>query len=95
MNGMPFRKSKDVNETLVSQGLAVAQYNLGYMYATGQGVSMDYVRAHMWFNLAAMKGDADAVKNRENAARKMTSQQMAEAQKLARECQGRSFKSCD
>ena len=28
---------------------------------------MDDVRAHMWFNLAAVKGDANAVKNRESA----------------------------
>ena len=60
----------------------------------GQGVPMDDVRAHMWFNLAAVKGDADAVKNRDIAAKNMTPQQMAEAQKLARECQARNFKGC-
>ena len=60
----------------------------------GQGVPMDDVRAHMWFNLAAAKGDADAVKNRDIAASKMTQQQMAEALKLARECQARDFKGC-
>ena len=64
------------------------------MYGDGQGVPMDYVRAHMWFNLAAVKGDADAVKNRDIAAKNMTPQQMAEAQKLARECQARNFKGC-
>ena len=78
-----------------AQGYALAQYNLGLMYGTGRGVPMDYVRAHMWFNLAAVKGDADAVKNRDIAAKTMTPQQMAEAQKLARECQARNFKGCD
>ena len=77
-----------------AQGHASAQYNLGGMYGDGQGVPMDYVRAHMWFNLAAVKGDADAVKNRDIAAKNMTPQQMAEAQKLARECQARNFKGC-
>ena len=39
----------------------------------------------MWWNLAAAKGNAVAVKNRDKVAAKMTSTQIAEAQKLARE----------
>ncbi|MCG3769416.1 MAG: Secretory immunoglobulin A-binding protein EsiB [Nitrosomonadaceae bacterium] len=77
-----------------AQGDEMAQSNLGTMYGTGQGVPMDDVRAHMWFNLAAVKGDAKAVKNRDSIAKVLTSQQMAEAQKLARECQARNFKGC-
>ena len=30
-----------------------AHYNLGVMYSKGKGVIHDYVRAHMWYNLAA------------------------------------------
>ena len=78
-----------------AQGLVPAQYNLGLMYGKGQGVPQDYVRAHMWSNLAAMSGDANALKNRNFAATKMTGQQIAEAQKMARECQQRNFKGCD
>ena len=77
------------------QGYASAQYTLGVMYENGQGVIKDYVRAHMWSNLAATKGDADAVKNRQYAAERMTTQQIAAAQKLARECQARDYKNCD
>ena len=33
-----------------------ALYNLGLAYSTGQGVSVDYIAAHKWFNLAAMRG---------------------------------------
>ena len=77
-----------------AQGLAQAQYNLGVMYGKGQGLPMDDVRAHMWFNLAAAKGIAVAVKSRDIVAKKMTPQKMAEAQKLARECQARDFKGC-
>ncbi len=60
----------------------------------GQGVPMDDVRAHMWFNLAAARGNANAAKNRDIIATRLTPQQMAEAQKLARECQARNFKGC-
>ena len=55
----------------------------------------DYTRAHMWFNLAAVTGDSVSVKNRDIVAKRMTPQQIAEAQKLARECQARNFKNCD
>jgi len=77
------------------QGNASAQSNLGKMYYNGQGVVQDYVKAHSWFNLGAIKGDADAVKNRDIVAKRMTSQQIAEAQKMARDCQARNFKGCD
>ena len=78
-----------------AQGHAGAQYNLGNIYGNGQGVVQDYVRAHMWFNLAATKGQTNAVKNREVVSAKMTTHQIAEAQKLARECQARNYKNCD
>ena len=78
-----------------AQGDSDAQFNLGFMYGNGQGVVQDYIRAHLWFNLASVNGDASAVKNRGIIATKMTSQQIAEAQKLARECQARNFKNCD
>ena len=67
------------------QGDAGAQSNLGVMYAKGEGVPQDYVLAHLWFNLAAAQGDANAVDNRDIAASKMTRDQLAEAQRLARD----------
>jgi hypothetical protein len=58
------------------------------MYAMGQGVSRDYVQAHMWLSLAASpfseKDDRErAIKVRNLIAAKMTPQQIAEAQALA------------
>ena len=41
---------------LAEQGDASAQNNLGFMYVYGKGVLQDYVRAHMWFNIAASSG---------------------------------------
>ena len=64
------------------------------MYANGDGVIQDNVYAHMWFNIAASNGDKDAVKNRDIIAKKMTSSQMAEAQKLARACVEKKYKGC-
>jgi hypothetical protein len=39
----------------------------------------------MWLSVAAARGDEDAISNRNRVARQMTSAQIAEAQKLARE----------
>ena len=70
---------------LAEQGDAKAQNTLGYMYNKGQGVPQDYVLAYMWINLAATQGGKFAVQNRDIAAKKMTSEQIAEAEILARE----------
>ena len=66
-------------------GDAFAQANLGLMYYLGHGVAQDYVQAHMWLNLAAAQGYTAAVKLRDRVASKMTPNQIAEAQRRARE----------
>jgi TPR repeat protein len=65
------------------------------MYYNGDGVAQDYMRAHMWLNLSSINGQSVFQDIRNFVASKMTSQQIAEAQKLARECQSRNFKNCD
>ena len=70
---------------IAEKGDADAQYNLGVMHAVGNGVPQDYVLAHMWFNLAAAQGDGDAARTRVAIARRMTPDQVAEAQRMARE----------
>ena len=77
------------------QGNAKAQILLGAMYETGQGVAQDYVKAHTWFNISAIDGDADAIKFRDDVAKKMTSAQIEKAQQLATRCMKSSYKDCD
>ncbi len=69
-----------------------AQELLGLLYDVGAGVPRDYVQAHMWLSLAESRYSASEITKREVAAEtrdliasKMTLQQIAEAQKLARE----------
>ena len=76
------------------RGFAGAQLNLGVRYAKGEGVIQDLVYAHMWFNIAASAGQTIATKNRDKAAKQMTPSQIAEAQKLARECVRKNYKRC-
>ncbi len=75
---------------LAKQGNATAQFFLGVMYEAGDGVPQDYAQAHMLFNLAASRlppgENRDlAVKYRDIVAKRMTTAQISEAQKLARE----------
>ena len=71
------------------QGLALAQVNLGVRYENGRGVPQDYIEAHMWFNLAVAQSSGEdrgrRVRNRDLVAAEMTAEQIAEAQRLARE----------
>src|SRR5258708_38270998 len=47
-------------ESEARSGRPDALYSLGLAYSTGQGVGVDYIAAHKWFNLAAMKGVDEA-----------------------------------
>ena len=78
-----------------AQGHADAQFNLALMHELGQGVAQNYIQAHVWFNLAAAQGHKEAVESRNRAAKQMTPQQIAQAQKLATECLARNYKDCD
>jgi TPR repeat protein len=48
---------------LAEQGDAAAQYNLGIMYADGQGTPENYGEAVKWWRKAAEQGHADAMGN--------------------------------
>jgi TPR repeat protein len=62
-----------------------ALFELGMLYATGRDVAADLVVAHKWFNLAAARGNPSAMTHRVELAREMSAEQVAEAQRLARE----------
>ena len=74
-----------VFRTKAEQGQAVAQFNLGVMYAKGNGVPKDLVQAHMWFNLSGAKGTEEAKLKLETLEKQMSAEQIAEAMKLARD----------
>jgi TPR repeat protein len=60
-------------------------FELGMMYSSGRSVPADLVIAHKWFNLAAMKGNAEAVRLRREIAAEMTDAQIGQAQRAARD----------
>jgi TPR repeat protein len=61
-------------------------FRMGLLYSTGQGgAPIDYVSAHMLFNLAAMRGSIEAKVYRKEISQQMDSGEVAEAQRAARE----------
>jgi uncharacterized protein len=60
-------------------------FQLGMMYSTGSSVPTDYVSAHKWFNLAAIRGNKDAIRLRQEIAELMTGSEIAAAQRAARD----------
>jgi len=72
-------------ELAAQTGAPDALFELGMLYATGRDVDVDLVNAHKWFNLAAARGNASALTYRQDLSLEMTTDQIAEAQKQARE----------
>ncbi len=60
-------------------------FQLGMMYSTGSSVPADYVTAHKWFNIAAMRGHKDAIRLRREIAEMMSETEIAAAQRAARD----------
>lgn len=61
-------------------------FRMGLLYSTGQGgAPLDYVSAHMLFNLAAMRGSLEAKVYRKEISQEMDPMDVAEAQRAARE----------
>lgn len=66
---------------LAEQGNPKAQFRVGEMFYQGKG----YIEAHMWWSLAAGQGLDEASEKRDMVAQQMTSEQIAEAERRARE----------
>jgi uncharacterized protein len=93
-HGVPqdYDKASMWYEMAAGKGNAKAQFNIGELYASGKGVPQDYVLAYMWFTLAASHYPASEIADRNNVAKKineialkMVPEEIAEAQRMARE----------
>jgi len=77
----------DSNMAPLGEGPAASDmlFELGMMYSVGRDAPVDLVAAHKWFNLAAMKGNSDAVRLRREVASQMSDVEIACAQRAARD----------
>jgi len=84
------------------QGHADAQASLGALYENGRGVPKDLIRAHMWFDIAAtiatttmLWSNLGGLVGRSRVAAQLSPEQVAQAQSMARRCQGTNYAACD
>lgn len=80
-------------------GNALAQMNTGIMYRNGQGAAADLPRAYMWLDMAAsgLSGSdgAEAAKIRDDAAKRMTPEQLQDARDMIDNCKLAGVRNCD
>ena len=63
-----------------------ALFDLGVAYSTGSnGITVDLVEAHKWFNIAASRGHEEATWCRADVSDEMTAREIAEAPRRARQ----------
>jgi hypothetical protein len=60
-------------------------FSRGMSYSSGAGVAVDLVQAHMWFNIAAMRGHSDGAPMRKEIAAQMADSEIGMAQRAARD----------
>ncbi len=97
--GVPQDYQEGVKWTRLSaeQGDTVGQYSLGLSYYHGEGVPQDYIFAYMWANIATSNDNENKISARDLRdfiAKSMTPKQIAEGQKLSRECIKKKYKGC-
>ena len=85
--GVPrnYKKSTEYYRMAAKQGHTGAQWLLGYMYDNGWGVPQDYIQANKWYIIAGANGQRAGATFSDMTAKKMTTTQIAEAKRLARE----------
>lgn len=72
-------------ESAEQTGAPDALFELGLMYCSGRDVGLDMIEAHKWFNIAALRGNAEARRYRQEISREMSREEIGAAQRRARE----------
>lgn len=74
-------------QTAASRGDAEAMLELGRLYRDGIGFAKSNKNAYVWFNRAAAIHNLDAVREREEVARALTTDELKEAQDMSSEAE--------
>ncbi len=81
-----FQGQIDQESATLLEGSAIPDmlFERGLYWASGRSGVVNLVAAHKWFNLAALKGRADAISMRREVAEMMSEVEIATAQREAR-----------
>jgi TPR repeat protein len=65
------------------------------MFRNGEGVPKNPVRAHMWYSLAAKRGDAGARAELREVSQTLTRQEISQADAMASACAASGYRRCE
>lgn len=82
MDSQTYASEENLSVTTAS---AEDMLDLGIKYCLGRDVEQDLIKAHKWFNLAALKGSEPARQYRCEISREMSAHEIAFAQREARD----------
>ena len=74
--------AREILVPLAQGGNTQAQVRLAEMYASGQGVSRNYIQAYIWYSLAARGGSTTAPADRDRMARLLQPVEVKQADKV-------------
>lgn len=82
-----FQGTIDLDQAMPVEANAIPDvlFERGLYWASGRAGVVNLVAAHKWFNLAAVKGRADAVRLRREIAELMSEAEIAAVQREARD----------
>jgi hypothetical protein len=81
-----FQGQFDLDTARLVEATAISDvlFERGLYWASGRSGVVNLVAAHKWFNLAALKGRAEAISMRREVAEMMSDAEIATAQREAR-----------
>ena len=74
----------DMATPVLANAIPDVLFERGLYWSSGRSGVVNLVAAHKWFNLAALKGRADAIALRREVAELMSDEEIAAAQREAR-----------
>ena len=80
---------------MAEQGNARGQFNLGFMYANGEGVPQNNVRAYVWFSVSAAQGYETGKNQRDMISELLTPSQLVQTQQIATKCFESGYQDCE
>ncbi|HEY1173496.1 MAG TPA: SEL1-like repeat protein [Verrucomicrobiae bacterium] len=80
-----FKKAEDATRGIAGEIPAdpEGQYQLGFRYASGRGVTKDVVTAYKWLTIAAAHGHEQAIELKNMLSERMTPDQIHEGERRA------------
>ena len=78
------KQAVELFQQTAADGNPVGLFSLAQAFAAGFGVDKDLVKSHAYFNLAAARDHPDAVDARATTEKALLTEQLAQAQQLAR-----------